>query len=250
VRNGASNGYATVPAHREGVLVIPVATSSLRRSNGNVQDAGTALYSYQTRAGQLDNAIGAQEKKEAFQFFGITSGLDGNSGGRYIDNAGAENGSNFNDSGTDRLIGFDFDEHEFSADARGRIKFADGDDIYELSQLFYYLIEDLFIPGHRDRHAGHRWILCLADGEAVDIEAATAEKPGNPTEHARSVFHKGRHHVPVHIHSRQCFVLVRFRFGDADVSGKLSWIIECRIYVVNYASKLYDKKPENFLPPP
>ena len=92
--------------------------------------------------------------------------------------------------------GLDLDEHQVALDevlAADVVDLDDGDDLVELLanllQLGVVAVDD-------EGHARQVRLLGLADGEAVDVEAARSEHAGDVGQHARLILHQRRQHVP------------------------------------------------------
>ncbi len=90
----------------------------------------------------------------------------------------------------------DLDEHQVALDevlAADVVHLDDGDDLVE---LLADLIEHVVVAVDDEGHARQVGVLGLADGEAVDVEAARGEHAGDVRENAGLVLHQGGKHVP------------------------------------------------------
>src|SRR5581483_5747568 len=71
----------------------------------------------------------------------------------------------------------------------------DVDDIDQLVELLGHLLEHGIVAIDDDRHPGCGWIERGADIQRVDVEAASAEHPGDAGEHAEFVFDEDGYRV-------------------------------------------------------
>ena len=86
------------------------------------------------------------------------------------------------------IVGPNLDEDEFPPDGVFGFELDDFDDVDELVELFFDLLQGGFVGGDDHGDAGDPLVIGDADGEAVDVVAPAGKEPGNAGEHPEIVF--------------------------------------------------------------
>ena len=128
-------------------------------------------------------------------FFLLAGDLDHELLGPDVDDPAAEVLHQGPDLRADGRRGVDLDEHQVALDevlTRDVDHLDDGDD---LLQLLADLLQDPVIPLDHEADPGKMGVLGLADGQAVDVEPAGVQHPGDVREDPRLVLDQGREDV-------------------------------------------------------
>src|SRR5262249_43930792 len=147
-------------------------------------------------ADQLDDAEGAHQVDEGFDLLFLTGDFDHDLFRRDVDDSAAEDFAELADVAALALGGADFDQHQVAFDVIVRADVLDADHGENFFELLAHLFQHAIVPDDDEGHARELGIFGLADGEAVDVEAARGEHAGNVREHAGDVLDGGRKDMP------------------------------------------------------
>ena len=146
-----------------------------------------------TRSHQLDDAIRPHQIDERFDLPLRAGDLHDQLLGRDVDDPAAEYVGQFPDLGAAVAgRGVDLDEHQVAFDEILRTDVEhphDGDDLFQLPPD---LLQHPVVADDDKRHSRQLGIFGLADGQAIDIEAAGRQHARDVGQHARNVLHDRR----------------------------------------------------------
>ena len=112
-----------------------------------------------------------------------------------IDDLAAKDVDDVDHLGARLLVRRDLDERHLAFDVRAVGEIADLDDADELVELLLDLFEHLIVAARHQRDARDGRVERLGDRQALDVEATSAEEPGDAGEHAELVLHQHRYRM-------------------------------------------------------
>jgi len=101
---------------------------------------------------------------------------------RDVDDLAAEDVDDVHHLAARPLVGVHLDEHELALDVLGAREVGELDDRDQLVELLLDLLEHLVVAARDEGDARDRRVHRLGDGEALDVEAASAEQPGDASQ--------------------------------------------------------------------
>src|SRR5262249_15511791 len=142
-------------------------------------------------AGQFHNAVRPHQFDKGLDLALLAGDFDHQVVRADIDHAGPEHFHQQHDLHALLGRGLDLEQHQVAFDeilAADILALDDGDDLVELfADLFQFGI----VAPDDKRHPGEVGVFGLAHGQAVDVEAAGGEHPGNLGQDARLVLDQG-----------------------------------------------------------
>src|SRR5439155_21412444 len=106
---------------------------------------------------------------------------------RDVDDLAAEDVDDVHHFTAGPLVGIHLDEYVLALEVLRAREVGELDDRDQLVELLLDLLEHLVVAARDERDPGHAWVHRLGDGQALDVEAASAEKPGDSGEDAELV---------------------------------------------------------------
>ena len=101
-----------------------------------------------------------------------------------VDDLGVEDLGDLQRLGALFALAGDPHQHQLGGHRVVRLEVADLDDVDELVELLRHLVDRVLVAVDHDGDAREARVLAQADGQALDVEAAPGEEPGDPREHA------------------------------------------------------------------
>ena len=139
------------------------------------------------RAGELDQAVRAQELLEGLELLRRAHDLEDHGIGAEVGDARVEDVGEGDQLRAPARVGRDPDERELALDGRAGLERRDAEDVHELVHLLLDLLEQVGRAVDREHDAGDVLALRRPDGEALDVEAPPREHVRDPGERARPV---------------------------------------------------------------
>ena len=114
---------------------------------------------------------------------------------RRVDDVAAEDLRELEDLAARRPLGGDLEQRQLAGDRAGGLEVADLEHVDELVQLLGHLVDRVQRAVDRQRDARELLVVGRADGERLDVEAASREQAGNPRQDAGAVLDEDREHM-------------------------------------------------------
>ena len=139
-----------------------------------------------------------EDLQKCRQLVGLARGLDRHGVGGDVDDLGPEQLGGLEDVRSGLGVGLDLDEHDLALDGRVGVELDDLQDVDQLVELLGDLLEGQSGRPPRRSSCGRRRDLGGADGERLDIEAASREQARHASQHPWLVLHQDGQRVSGH----------------------------------------------------
>src|ERR671911_311628 len=149
-------------------------------------------------AGQLADAVALEQLEHGLDLGRAAGGLDGEGVGGDVDDLGPEHLGQLDDLVADRRVGLDLDQDQLALHRPVRLQLDDLEHVDQLVELLGDLLQGPLGAVDDDRHAAAARVLGRPDGQAVDVEPAPAEQPGDAGQDPGTVLDQHRDGVGAH----------------------------------------------------
>src|SRR6478609_3220112 len=165
---------------------------------------------------ELLDAERLEDVEQGSELVGGAGGLDDDRVGRHVDDLGLEELDRVDDLAAGRRVGTDLDEQDLALHRGVRVELDDLEHLDELVELLRHLLERRALDLDDDRDAGDVGQLGRADGEGVDVEAASGEERCHAGQDAGLVLDEDRQGVLAHAQSSR---------SQTGASWRAAWIM-------------------------
>ena len=130
-----------------------------------MQEVTAASHGDAAGAGHFEDAVGAEDFKQAVDFVRRTRDFDNQGFGSDVDNATAENLDEFHQVRARFLVRRDFDQGEVTFEDRAFRNVFGEKDVHEFFEAGFESMRTAFVGVRDDRHSRHFFIFCRSYGQ-------------------------------------------------------------------------------------
>src|SRR5690606_37978823 len=167
--------------------------------------AGSAADGHHSRLDQLADADGLEHGEEVLELRGVAGHLDRDGLGGDVDDLRLEELDGVEHLAAGLVVSPDLDHQQLATHRCGPVELDDLDDLDQLVELLGDLLERQALNLDDDGHARDVGLLGGTDGQAVDVEPATAEQRRDPGQDPRVVLHQDGESVLAHQRSSSSY---------------------------------------------